>query len=184
GTKVELRVRRVGVEQPITFKLSRATIHIRSVQVAMLLDDKVGFVQLSPVSETSAAELTHAVDSLVQKGMKSLILDLRYNPGALVHAERPHDPAKEQERSRSRGASCRGGAGPRYHEGRFRARVSHRSRPRSGGRRRDPARSVRRPGHLHDRGAELHEGAGRQDSGVPGRAVYVLARAQGIGPGE
>ncbi|PYP24142.1 MAG: hypothetical protein DMD51_12205, partial [Gemmatimonadetes bacterium] len=61
GTKVELRVRRVGLEQPITFKLTRATIHIRSVQVAMLLDDKVGFVQLSPVSETSAAELTHAM---------------------------------------------------------------------------------------------------------------------------
>src|SRR5437762_2917189 len=84
GTKVELRVRRVGLEQPITFKLTHATIHIRSVQVAMLLDDKVGFVQLSPVSETSAAELTHAVDSLVQKGMKSLILDLRYNPGGLL----------------------------------------------------------------------------------------------------
>src|SRR5437870_7705153 len=42
GTKVELRVRRVGVEQPITFRLSRATIHIRSVQVAMLLDDTAG----------------------------------------------------------------------------------------------------------------------------------------------
>ena len=107
GTKVELRVRRVGVEQPITFKLSRATIHIRSVQVAMLLDDKVGFVQLSPVSETSAAELTHAVDSLVQKGMKSLILDLRYNPGGLLDqgvavSELFLDPGQEVVSTRGR----------------------------------------------------------------------------------
>src|SRR5881296_4445042 len=60
GSTVDLKIRRVGVEQPITFKMSRALIHIRSVQIAMLLEDNVGYIQLSPVSETSAAELTHA----------------------------------------------------------------------------------------------------------------------------
>jgi len=84
GTQVELKVRRVGVEQPLTFRLTRATIHIRSVQVSMMLDDKVGYISLSPVSETSASELTQALGSLVQKGMKSLILDLRGNPGGLL----------------------------------------------------------------------------------------------------
>ena len=84
GTMVELRVRRVGVEQPLIFKLSRATIHIRSVGLSMMLDDKVGYITLNPVSETSAQELTQAVGSLAQKGMKSLILDLRGNPGGLL----------------------------------------------------------------------------------------------------
>ena len=84
GSAVELRVRRVGVDQPLTFKLTRATIHIRSVQVSMMLDDKVGYVLLTPVSETSAQELTDAVNGLVQKGMKSLVLDLRGNPGGLL----------------------------------------------------------------------------------------------------
>ncbi|HEU5261700.1 MAG TPA: S41 family peptidase [Gemmatimonadales bacterium] len=84
GTQVELKVRRVGVEQPLTFTLTRATIHIRSVQVSMMLDDKVGYISLSPVSETSASELTQALGSLVQKGLKSLILDLRGNPGGLL----------------------------------------------------------------------------------------------------
>ena len=84
GTAVELKVRRVGVEQPLTFKLSRATIHIRSVQVAMLLDDRVGYVALNPVSEASAPELADALKSLTEKGMKSLILDLRGNPGGLL----------------------------------------------------------------------------------------------------
>ncbi len=84
GTSVELRVRRVGVEQPLTFKLTRANIHIRSVQVSMKLDDRVGYIVLNPVSETSAQELTEAINGLVQKGMKSLIFDLRGNPGGLL----------------------------------------------------------------------------------------------------
>src|SRR5213596_2567561 len=107
GTKVELRVHRVGVEQPLTFKLNRATIHIRSVQVAMMLDDKVGYVQLSPVSETSAAELSEAVGNLVQKGMKSLVLDLRSNPGGLLDqgvavSELFLDPGQEVVETRGR----------------------------------------------------------------------------------
>src|SRR2546430_17477139 len=47
-------------------------------------DDKVGYVLLTPVSETSAPDLTDAVTGLLQKGMKSLILDLRGNPGGLL----------------------------------------------------------------------------------------------------
>ena len=84
GTPVELRVRRVGVEQPLAFKVTRATIHIRSVPVAMMLDDRVGYVQLNPVSETSTQELGDAVGGLLRKGMKSLLLDLRGNPGGLL----------------------------------------------------------------------------------------------------
>lgn len=84
GSAVELKVRRIGVDQALTFKLTRANIHVRSVQVAMLLDDKVGYVFLTPVSDASAPELTDAVNGLLQKGMKALLLDLRGNPGGLL----------------------------------------------------------------------------------------------------
>src|SRR2546427_3331976 len=84
GTTAELKVRRVGVDQPLVFKVTRATIHVRSVNIAMMLDDRVGYVALSPVSETSASELTEGINGLLQKGMKSLILDLRGNPGGLL----------------------------------------------------------------------------------------------------
>src|SRR2546423_9670618 len=47
GTKVELRGRRVGGGQPIGFKLTRATIHIRPLQVAMRPDDKARLVPWS-----------------------------------------------------------------------------------------------------------------------------------------
>lgn len=84
GSTVELKVRRVGVEQPITFKLTRAKIHIRSVNIAMMLDDRVGYIALSPVSQSSADEVAEAVDSLIGVGMKSLVFDLRGNPGGLL----------------------------------------------------------------------------------------------------
>jgi len=107
GTTVELRVKRVGVDQPLTFKIVRATIHIRSVYTSMMLDDRVGFIALSPVSETSAEELTTAIGELGKKGMKSLILDLRGNPGGLLDqgiavSELFLDPGQEVVATRGR----------------------------------------------------------------------------------
>ncbi len=107
GSVVELKVHRVGIEQPLTFKLTRAMIHVRSVQVSMMLDDKVGYVLLTPVSETSASELTEAVTGLLQKGMKSLVLDLRGNPGGLLDqgvavSELFLDPGEEVVATRGR----------------------------------------------------------------------------------
>jgi carboxyl-terminal processing protease len=84
GTQAALTIRRVGIDQPLQFKLTRATIHIRSVPFALMLDDHVGYVPLSPVSETSARELRDAVDTLRQQGMRAMILDLRANPGGLL----------------------------------------------------------------------------------------------------
>ncbi|HZH80988.1 MAG TPA: S41 family peptidase, partial [Gemmatimonadales bacterium] len=107
GSPVELRVRRVGIELPLTFKLTRATIHVRSVQVAMMLDDKVGYVLLTTVSETSAPELTQAIADLTKQGMKSLILDLRSNPGGVLDqgvavSELFLDPGQEVVETRGR----------------------------------------------------------------------------------
>src|SRR5260370_34727220 len=67
--------------------LTRATIHVRSVdpRTTMMLDDRVGYVAVSTVSQATAPELTVAIDSLMKQGMKSLIMDLRYNPGGLLN---------------------------------------------------------------------------------------------------
>ncbi len=112
GSTVKLSVRRIGVDQPLAFKLTRAVIHIRSVPLAMMLDDRVGYVELSPVSETSAPEVQTAVDSLVKQGMKSLILDLRGNPGGLLNqaiavSDLFLDPGQEvvEQRGRAPGAT-------------------------------------------------------------------------------
>ncbi len=79
-------MRRVGVDQVLTFQITRAVIHIRSVYLSLMLDDRIGYVALSPVSETAyrRKELTDAITDLTKKGRKALILDLRGNPGGLL----------------------------------------------------------------------------------------------------
>jgi carboxyl-terminal processing protease len=84
GSKVTITVRRSGIPEPIKYPLMRAQIHIRSVPAGMLFDGGVGYISLNPVSETSAGELRQEITAMKRKGMKSLILDLRFNPGGLL----------------------------------------------------------------------------------------------------
>jgi carboxyl-terminal processing protease len=84
GSKIAVKVRRSGIADPITFDLTRATIHIRSVPPGTMFDGGVGYISLNPVAETSAQELRDEITGMRSKGMKSMILDLRLNPGGLL----------------------------------------------------------------------------------------------------
>jgi carboxyl-terminal processing protease len=84
GSQVTVRMLRPGVDQPIEFTIEREVIHLRAVPFAVLLDDRVGYVPLQTVSETSSMELSHAIDSLRAEGMKGLVFDLRGNGGGLL----------------------------------------------------------------------------------------------------
>ena len=84
GSDVQLKVRRSGMVTPIIYNLTRATIHVRSVPPGNMFPGNVGYISLNPVSETSSAELRREITALLAKGMKSLVLDLRGNPGGLL----------------------------------------------------------------------------------------------------
>jgi carboxyl-terminal processing protease len=84
GSKVGITIRRAGIPEPIKYRLTRAQIHMRSVPPGTLFDGGVGYISLNPVSETSAEELRQEIASMKGKGMKSLIMDLRGNPGGLL----------------------------------------------------------------------------------------------------
>jgi carboxyl-terminal processing protease len=84
GSRVTITVRRSGIPDPIKYALTRAQIHIRSVPAGTMFEGGVGYISLNPVSETSAGELRQEISGMKKKGMKSLILDLRYNPGGLL----------------------------------------------------------------------------------------------------
>jgi carboxyl-terminal processing protease len=84
GSKVTITVRRSGIPDPLKYQLVRAQIHIRSVPAGTMFDAGVGYISLNPVSETSAGELRQEITAMKRKGMKSLILDLRFNPGGLL----------------------------------------------------------------------------------------------------
>jgi carboxyl-terminal processing protease len=83
GTKIDLTIRREGVEAPLHFQLVRERIHQSAVPPGVLLDGGVGYIGMTMVRENCAAELSREVEHMVQRGMKSLVLDLRSNPGGL-----------------------------------------------------------------------------------------------------
>jgi carboxyl-terminal processing protease len=84
GSKVAITIRRAGITDPLKYRLTRAQIHMRSVPPGTLFDAGVGYISLNPVSETSAEELRQEITAMKGKGMKSLIMDLRGNPGGLL----------------------------------------------------------------------------------------------------
>ncbi len=84
GTKVKVGVRHPGQETTVTYELTRAEIHVRSVTPGVILDGGVGYVALNPVADSSAYELQAEVARMVGAGAKSLVLDLRNNPGGLL----------------------------------------------------------------------------------------------------
>jgi carboxyl-terminal processing protease len=84
GSKIAITIRRGGIDDPIKYRLTRAQIHMRSVPPGTMFDGGVGYISLNPVSETSAEELRQEIAGMKSKGMKSLIMDLRGNPGGLL----------------------------------------------------------------------------------------------------
>ena len=84
GSRVAITIRRAGITDPIKYSLTRAQIHMRSVPPGAMFNGGVGYISLNPVSETSAEELRQEIASMKAKGMKSLIMDLRGNPGGLL----------------------------------------------------------------------------------------------------
>src|SRR3954464_8241934 len=84
GTPVDLKIERPGVTAPLEFKLQRNTIHQSAVRRTAMFADGVGYIDLKAFSDSTAKELNVAVTSLLARGMKTLILDLRTNPGGLL----------------------------------------------------------------------------------------------------
>ncbi|GAC1420954.1 MAG: S41 family peptidase [Gemmatimonadaceae bacterium] len=84
GTFVTLRFERPGITTPIELRLQRTTIHQSAVRRASMLSDGVGYIDLKAFSDSTAKELSGAITGLLSRGMKTLVLDLRTNPGGLL----------------------------------------------------------------------------------------------------
>lgn len=84
GTKVTLTIWRDGFKEPQEFPITRGTIKLITVRSA-LLDEGVGYVRLSEFLEKTPDDLSQALSDLSSQGMKSLVLDVRNNPGGLLN---------------------------------------------------------------------------------------------------
>jgi carboxyl-terminal processing protease len=83
-TKVHITIQREGIDEPIDYTIVRDYIEVKSVPFATRIDTDYVFIRLTNFSQTSSKEIENALDSLVNKSTKGIILDLRFNPGGLL----------------------------------------------------------------------------------------------------
>jgi carboxyl-terminal processing protease len=84
GEAVDIKIARVGFDEPISFRIVRDEIHIKSVPTAYMLENGIGFLELQVFSETSTDEVRQAVEKLVAEGAQGIVLDVRDNSGGLL----------------------------------------------------------------------------------------------------
>ncbi|HRI80563.1 MAG TPA: S41 family peptidase, partial [Cyclobacteriaceae bacterium] len=84
GTPVTLTVKRYGVKDLIKLEFKREKIKISNVPYFGMVSPNVGYVQLTDFTPDAGKEVKNAVANLKDKGAKSIILDLRGNPGGLL----------------------------------------------------------------------------------------------------
>ena len=88
GSKVNIGIKRPGREKVLPFTITRDIIKVESVPYAFMLDQEsgVGYVRISNFARTTRSELDQKIAELEKQGMKSMIIDLRFNPGGLLSA--------------------------------------------------------------------------------------------------
>ncbi|RKZ12683.1 hypothetical protein DRQ32_03170 [bacterium] len=88
GSKVNIGIRRPGRDKILPFTITRDIIKIESVPYAFMLDEEagVGYVRISNFARTTRSELDRRIRDLESRGMESMIIDLRFNPGGLLSA--------------------------------------------------------------------------------------------------
>jgi carboxyl-terminal processing protease len=86
GTQVSVTFYREKGDLMSTVTLVRAKINVISVSQAAMLDRTTGYIKVTMLSMDTPEELKNALDSLRKKGMKSLVLDARNNPGGVLSA--------------------------------------------------------------------------------------------------
>ncbi len=83
---VKIKVDRPGAMEPIEFELSRQIIDVKDVPYSGFVEPGIGYIKLAHFSTRAQSELDEALNALQGKGMHSLILDMRGNPGGLMSA--------------------------------------------------------------------------------------------------
>src|SRR5262249_48960371 len=93
GTKVKLTIERDG--KPIEVEIERGRVEVETVLgVRRKTDDRweyyvdptyqIVYIHLTQFSRNTTRDLERALDDLTKKGIKGLVLDLRFNPGGLL----------------------------------------------------------------------------------------------------
>ncbi|RIJ37218.1 S41 family peptidase [Pontibacter oryzae] len=85
NTAIKLEVRSYGQTKSRNIELVRKNIMVDNVPYYGMLDNEIGYFQLSGFTMDAGKEVRSAVQKLKEMGAKKIVFDLRDNPGGLLH---------------------------------------------------------------------------------------------------
>ncbi|MFP5401836.1 MAG: S41 family peptidase [Gammaproteobacteria bacterium] len=84
-TDITLTIMRKGQPQPIVIKLTREVIKVQSVK-SKVIEPGFGYLRVAQFQENTAASVVDHLNKLAEQGpVRGLVLDLRNDPGGLLH---------------------------------------------------------------------------------------------------
>jgi len=83
-SKLKLTIFRKTENQKYDFIITRDLVPLKSVDVAVKLNDDIGYIKINRFAETTTKEFYNALKKLVKRNINTLILDLRDNAGGYV----------------------------------------------------------------------------------------------------
>jgi carboxyl-terminal processing protease len=84
GTQVTITIDRRGLDEPLELTVTRDEIPQNTVRSAYMITPETGYLSLSDFNRGTGDEVAEALKTLKRQGMKSLVLDLRFNGGGLL----------------------------------------------------------------------------------------------------
>jgi carboxyl-terminal processing protease len=84
GTEVDVVIKRPKLKENLDFTITRDDIPLYTVDTSYMLDDETGYVKINRFAATTHQEFMEAMNSLEEKGMDRIVLDLRENPGGYL----------------------------------------------------------------------------------------------------
>lgn len=86
GGEVNLLIERPGTEKPIKKTFSREEVKVKSIPYKGMISDGIAYLRLRSFTRNCASEVASAITELKdQNDVRSLVLDLRGNPGGLLN---------------------------------------------------------------------------------------------------
>lgn len=84
GSTVLITVFRKATNEKLKIKVKRDVIPIKSVDIALKVDNELGYIKINRFAETTYDEFHKALLSLKRQGIKDLVIDLRDNGGGYL----------------------------------------------------------------------------------------------------
>ena len=88
GSRIRLSILGGNDATPRLGQFARRAVRVKSIPIVKMIDrnNGVGYIRMTGFQRTSATELDRALETLKAQGMRSIVWDVRGNPGGLLTA--------------------------------------------------------------------------------------------------